>query len=215
MYKYRTILKEACAERIINKSKFIAYAAPVDSKDEADEFFKRIRDMHRLATHNVPAFVIGENCEHQWASDDGEPQGTSGVPIVRMMTNEGITNAAVLVTRYFGGIKLGTGGLMRAYTGSAKLALEAAGICQAYEFVSLSLRLDYAFHSRLLSMADTCGFAVRNESFDDKVSLDILVKENEVSAVRNMLADLTKGQYTELDAKQVLVKKLKYTVDIP
>lgn len=215
MYKYRTILKEASSEQIINKSKFIAYAAPVDTKEEADKFFTKIKSIHRSATHNVPAFVIGENCEHQWASDDGEPQGTSGVPIVRMMTKEEITNAAVIVARYFGGIKLGTGGLMRAYTGSARLALKAAGICQVYEYLALSLRLDYAFHSRLLSMADAYGFMIQNESFDDRVSMDVLVKEHEAFTVRNMLSELTNGQYTELGAKQVLVKKIKYTVDIP
>jgi hypothetical protein len=113
---------------MIEKSRFIGRIREVASKDEADCFFAEIRKAHRAATHNVPAFVIGDAMQLQWASDDGEPQGTSGAPIVHMLTSEGVTNAAVMVTRYFGGVKLGTGGLVRAYTMTAKAALDAAGV---------------------------------------------------------------------------------------
>ena len=128
MKLYSTVAKEASAEQTIEKSRFITYVRPVSTREEADAFIAEIKKKHKDATHNVPAMVIGEGFQIQWASDDGEPQGTSGAPIVQMLVQEGITNVAVVVTRYFGGIKLGTGGLVRAYTSSAKLGLEAAGI---------------------------------------------------------------------------------------
>lgn len=215
MYRYRTILKEAVIEQIIDRSRFIAHAMPADTKEEADAFFAAIRSAHRTATHNVPAFVIGEKSELQWASDDGEPQGTSGAPIVQMMVKEGITNAAVLVTRYFGGIKLGTGGLVRAYTGSARLALEAAVICQVHELSVLTVRLDYTFHGKLLNLAESGEFGVKNTSFDDKVNLELSMEPEKLPKIRSMLADLTGGQYLELQRKQELIKKTEFPVDIP
>ena len=129
MKLYNTVEKEGTAEQTIERSRFIAYVKPVSSKEEADDFVAEIRRKHRDATHNVPAMVIGDKMQIQWASDDGEPQGTSGAPMVKMLTAAGITDAVIVVTRYFGGIKLGTGGLARAYTSTAKLGLEAAGIC--------------------------------------------------------------------------------------
>ena len=111
MKLYSTVIEEGSAEQIIEKSKFIAYVKPVYDKQEADDYIAQIRKKHKDATHNVPAMVIGDKMQIQWASDDGEPQGTSGAPIIKMLTGAGITNVAVVVTRYFGGIKLGTGGL--------------------------------------------------------------------------------------------------------
>ena len=118
MKLYSTVFSEARAEQEIERSKFITTVRPVDTREEAEEFFAEVRKEFKDATHNVPAMVIGDKMQIQWASDDGEPQGTSGAPIVQMLVREGITNTALVVTRYFGGIKLGTGGLVRAYTGS-------------------------------------------------------------------------------------------------
>ncbi|MEL7655426.1 MAG: YigZ family protein, partial [Bacillota bacterium] len=142
MIKYKTVMKEAEIEQIIDKSRFIGYIKPVESREEAEAFITQIRSKHKAATHNVPAFVIGEQFQQQWASDDGEPQGTSGAPIVQMLVKEGITNIVLVITRYFGGIKLGTGGLVRAYTGTAKLALEEGQICAAKELDELKVKLD-------------------------------------------------------------------------
>lgn len=116
---YKTIAKEAEATQIIERSRFIAHVKPVETREEAENFITEIKAKYRDATHNVPAMVIGDKLQIQWASDDGEPQGTSGAPMVQMLVKEGITNIVVVVTRYFGGIKLGTGGLVRAYTSSA------------------------------------------------------------------------------------------------
>ena len=133
MKLYNTVRNEAEASQIIEKSKFTAHVRPVETREEAESFIAEIKNSYKDATHNVPAMVIGDKFQIQWASDDGEPQGTSGAPIVQMLVKEEITNVVIVVTRYFGGIKLGTGGLVRAYTSSAKLGLEAAGICSVQE----------------------------------------------------------------------------------
>ncbi|MDO4553383.1 MAG: YigZ family protein, partial [Bacillota bacterium] len=170
MFRYRTILQEASAEQTIERSRFIGYIRPVSSREEAEAFFAEIRRRHRDATHNVPAMVLGEHFQVQWASDDGEPQGTSGAPIVQMLVKEEITNAALVVTRYFGGTKLGTGGLVRAYTGTARLALETAGLCRMEEQELLEVRLDYSFYGKLQNLAESGSFRLGNVRFEDAVT---------------------------------------------
>ena len=142
MILYKTIEKDGQAEQTIEKSKFIAYARYASSKEDAYAFVSDIKKMNKNATHNVPVIVIGDKFQIQWASDDGEPQGTSGSPILQMLVKEEITNVAIVVTRYFGGIKLGTGGLIRAYTSSAKLAINDAGFCEVREKIMLEYRVD-------------------------------------------------------------------------
>ena len=154
MELYKTVRNEAQAEQIIEKSRFITHVRPVSDRDEAEEFIASVKKKYKDATHNVPAMVLGDKFQIQWASDDGEPQGTSGAPIVQMLVKEGITNVVLVVTRYFGGIKLGTGGLVRAYTSSAKLGLEAAQICSVREIFSVRARIDYTFLAKLQNMAD-------------------------------------------------------------
>ena len=149
MNLYKTVSKAAYAEQSIQKSRFIAYVSPAESKEEAEAFIEEIRKKHRDATHNVPAMVIGDHFQLQWGSDDGEPQGTSGAPIVQMLVKKELTNLVVVVTRYFGGIKLGPGGLVRAYTSSAQLGLEAAGICQVKLMHVMKYKVDYSLFSKL------------------------------------------------------------------
>ncbi|NLT48574.1 MAG: YigZ family protein [Clostridiales bacterium] len=206
MIRYRSIKKEALAEQIIERSRFIAHVRPVETKEQALDFFEEIRSMHKTATHNVPAYVIGEKSQLQWASDDGEPQGTSGAPIVQMLVKEGITNIAVIVTRYFGGIKLGTGGLVRAYTGSAKAAVEAAGVCNVQEMNTLSVKLDYSFWGKLQSLADNGAFAIGDVIYEDKVIVDLTMEPEKWDEVMSMLSNLTGGQFTELGSRQELIK---------
>ena len=206
MIRYRSIKKEALTEHIIEKSRFIAHARPVESKEDALDFFEQIRSVHKSATHNVPAYVIGEKSHLQWASDDGEPQGTSGAPIVQMLVKEGLTNIAVIVTRYFGGIKLGTGGLVRAYTGAAKSAIQAAGVCDVREMNTLSVKLDYSFLGKLRNLADSSLFTINNEKYEDKVIIDLSMEPEKWDEVMSMLSNLTGGQFTELGTRQELIK---------
>ena len=193
MIQYKTVLKEAQAEQIIEKSRFIAYVKPVESREEADAFIASIKGQHKTATHNVPALVIGDKFQMQWASDDGEPQGTSGAPIVQMLVQEGITNVAIVVTRYFGGIKLGTGGLVRAYTGSAKLGLEAAGICQVKEKSLLVFKIDYSFLSKIQNISQSGKFVIEDISYAEAVTLKVSADMEETAEIKALFADLTSG----------------------
>ena len=209
MKLYNTVIGPGEAEQTIEKSRFICYVKPVNSREEADEFIDSIKRKHRDATHNVPAMVLGDKMQVQWASDDGEPQGTSGAPIVQMMVSQGITNTVVVVTRYFGGIKLGTGGLVRAYTSSAKLGLDAAGIGGVYEMEIMEYEMDYASYSKLESM--------RNKSFDilgcdygEKVRTELSFVPEEEGSVIGTLTNITGGKGKIIKtSKKFLTKREK------
>ena len=137
--------------------------------------------------------VIGDKMQIQWASDDGEPQGTSGAPIVQMLVREGITNTALVVTRYFGGIKLGTGGLVRAYTGSARLGIEAAGICDVTEMSVIRFRVEYPVFSRIQSVSLPGGAAVSGEEYTDRVAFDVTCPPEDAEAVKKAVSEYSAG----------------------
>lgn len=199
MLLYKTINGEATVQQVINKSKFIANIHPVQSREEAEDFFDLIRKEHRLATHNVPAMVIGDKLQLQWASDDGEPQGTSGPPILQLLVSERITNVAVIVTRYYGGIKLGTGGLVRAYTSSAKLALEEAGICGVTEMAILYADISYSDHSKLTTVLPEWDAEIISENFTDKVRLEVKTDINNLETLKTRLINFTSNDIVFLD----------------
>lgn len=215
MELYKTVRSEAEATNIIEKSRFIAHVRPVSSKEEADAFVAEIKGKYKDATHNVPAMVIGDKFQIQWASDDGEPQGTSGAPMVQMLVKEGITNVAIVVTRYFGGIKLGTGGLVRAYTGSAKLGLEAAGICSVREVCSLAVKADYTYLSKLQNMAsdalgdeeDSIKFVIKDIQYTDKVVLSMMTFPEKAEELMALLANMTSGS-AEILSQEIVTEKV-------
>ena len=194
MRLYSTVTGEATAEQVIEKSRFIAHVRPVDTKEEADAFISSIRKAHKDATHNVPAMVLGEHFQVQWASDDGEPQGTSGAPVVQMLVQEEITNVVVVVTRYFGGIKLGTGGLVRAYTGSAKLGLAAAGICDVCEMQVLSYQVDYSVFNKIQNFPFTWEVKFANIIYTDVIHFDLVVEPEHASELCTMVDNLSAGK---------------------
>ena len=214
MKLYSTVRKAASAEQIIEKSRFIAYVSPAETREEAEEFIAAIRKKHKDASHNVPAMVLGDKFQTQWASDDGEPQGTSGAPIVKMLVAEGITNVAVVVTRYFGGIKLGTGGLVRAYTSSAKLGLEAAGICDVCRRSVLTYALDYTYLAKLQNLAGSLSggkyeksektenaenagdplFTIDKISYTDVVEVELSCLPEKAEELAELMANLTGGK---------------------
>ncbi len=130
MNAYNTVLKAGCDEVVIQKSRFIGYACPCDTEEDALAFIRRIREKHRDARHHCYAYVIGQNKGIMRYSDDGEPGGTAGLPIISVMNHSDLVNCCVVVVRYFGGILLGTGGLVRAYTEGCKIALRAACACR-------------------------------------------------------------------------------------
>jgi uncharacterized YigZ family protein len=167
---------------------------PVSAREDAEAFFAARRALHKAATHNVPAFVLGDKGELQWASDDGEPQGTSGAPILHMLTAEGLTNVALMVTRYFGGVKLGAGGLIRAYTGAARAAVDAAGICDISERAILKYRVDYGFFGKLKSISGRDGmFEIDDAAFADAVVATLACPSEGADALAALIADVTSG----------------------
>ncbi|MBQ2454709.1 MAG: YigZ family protein [Firmicutes bacterium] len=194
---YTTAAKEACAEQTIERSRFIAYIRPVSSREEAEAFFDHVNDMHKDARHCVPAFVIGDKMQLQWASDNGEPQGTAGAPIVQLLVKEGVTNVAVGVIRYFGGIKLGTGGLVRAYSSSARLALEAAGRHDVREMTELSLPISYSQLGRLQNAEKTMAFEISGTEFAENVRVKLLFEPEQRDAVMTLLTDIMGGKWIE------------------
>lgn len=217
MELYKTVRNQAEATNIIEKSRFIAHVKPVTSKDEADAFVAEIKGKYKDATHNVPAMVIGDKFQIQWASDDGEPQGTSGAPMVQMLVKEGITNVVIVVTRYFGGIKLGTGGLVRAYTGSAKLGLEAAGVCSVREVCAVDVKADYTYLSKLQNMAAevleesddpaAVPFVIKDIQYTDKIVMKMMTLPEKQEDLAVLLANITSGS-AEILGKETVLEKI-------
>ena len=206
MKLYSTVLKQAQAEQIIEKSRFIAYVSPASTKEEADAFIASIRKKHKDATHNVPAMVLGEKFQVQWASDDGEPQGTSGAPMVQLLVSEGITDVVIVVTRYFGGIKLGTGGLVRAYTSSAKLGLEAAGVCDVEEMCLLTYEIDYTYLAKLQNLAAGGLFSISDTAYTDVVQVTLCMPPEKQEEVMSAVTNLTGGNGMLKNQRLELVK---------
>ena len=194
MVAYSTVIGRGKAEQIIERSRFIAYVSYAETKEDADAFISEIRAKHRDATHNVPAMVIGDKMQIQWASDDGEPQGTSGAPMVNLLVSMGITNTVIVVTRYFGGIKLGTGGLVRAYTSSAKLGIEAAGIGDVVETVIMDFRTEYQFLGKIQNLSGEL-FSIEETEYTDRITLKISLMPEDEKAVETLLNNTTGGKW--------------------
>ena len=206
---YRSVYEYGEAEYTIERSRFIAHVSPADSPEEARAFIAGIKEQYKDATHNVPAFVCGRGSEHQWASDDGEPQGTSGMPVLKLIISEEITNMAIVITRYFGGIKLGTGGLARAYTHAAKLGIEAARICEVRESSLLKYSFDYTHLSRIQNLADERGYDISGIEYSDVVSAVISCPKEFRDSLKSSISDMTSGKAALLSETETLGKYIK------
>ncbi len=206
MVAYSTVIGRGKAEQIIERSRFIAYVSYAETKEDADAFISEIRAKHRDATHNVPAMVIGDKMQIQWASDDGEPQGTSGAPMVNLLVSMGITNTVIVVTRYFGGIKLGTGGLVRAYTSSAKLGIEAAGIGDVVETVIMDFRTEYQFLGKIQNLSGEL-FSIEETEYTDRITLKISLMPEDEKAVEALLNNTTGGKWELIKSSKKFLTK--------
>ena len=173
---YRTLLKRDQSEYIVNKSRFISTAAPVETEEEALRFLAEIREKYRDASHNCYAYIIGENMGIMRYSDDGEPGGTAGMPIIEVMRARQIVNSCVIVTRYFGGILLGAGGLVRAYSRSAADGIDAAGIGVMHPTARYLMDADYALLDRLLYFLKDKPVLIEDKSFSSVVTVTLLVR---------------------------------------
>lgn len=179
---------------IEKKSEFIGYAKRVESEEEAREFVNEIKSKHKQARHNCSAYVIGKNMGIQRYSDDGEPQGTAGIPILEVMKKSGITDCAVVVTRYFGGILLGTGGLTRAYTKGASLAVKAAGVVEKVDGVKLAITSDYDLLGKIQYVCSQNLWHIEDTLYEEKVQLYILAEAQNASIIEKKLIDSTNGK---------------------
>ncbi|MBQ4136512.1 MAG: YigZ family protein [Clostridia bacterium] len=191
--KYTTLEREASAELIEKKSLFIGYASPVKSDEEALAFIKRIKEKHSDATHNVYAYYLRSGAMARY-SDDNEPQGTAGPPVLEVIKKSGCDDCVVVVTRYFGGVLLGAGGLVRAYGAAAGLALEAAHIVTYEEFSVYTLECDYGEYNKLAFELESVGAIVDSCDFTDKVKLQFAVKKDKSGLIVKRIMELSGGR---------------------
>lgn len=193
MNTYTTLEKEGTATLVERRSEFIGYAAPVSDEDEAAALVMRIKKKHADARHNVYAYVLRGGALKRY-SDDGEPQGSAGMPVLDVLCKNGLDGAAVVVTRYFGGILLGTGGLVRAYSSAASAAVEAAGIITLEEVVILRMRCSYNDHARVSNEFPRYGIDVENTEFTSDVTLTMTAPTATVENFKIRMRDLTAGR---------------------
>jgi len=163
-------------EIVVDRSRFICHVFRVESVDKAVEYIEKIRVDHPKANHNCVAYLIGEHNEFGKATDDGEPSGTAGAPMLDVLQRQNIRNCLVVVTRYFGGVKLGAGGLIRAYGSAVSEGLKAVGLVRRVQLQSIWLELDYALFDTLQSKIAARGYAVGQIEYSDRVKLEALVE---------------------------------------
>lgn len=198
--EYKTIAERCEARFIEKKSEFIGYLAPVETEEQAVEFINEIRAMHRKATHNCYAYILRENSAARH-SDDGEPSGTAGVPIYEVLRKEELTDVACVVTRYFGGVLLGAGGLVRAYTRGAKDAVDTARIKVMALAEQLELSVDYSLYGRLPQIFAEYDVRVLSEDFADLVKITLYVREERSEKLKEKLIDSCNGKIV-VESKQ-------------
>ncbi len=190
---YKTLSCQAHDEYIVKHSRFIGYAKPVKTEKEAQEFIAEISKKHWDAKHNVYAYSIREGGIKRY-SDDGEPQGTAGMPVLNVILQEDITDCVVVVTRYFGGILLGGGGLVRAYTHSAKIGIDAAGIITLSKWTVCKISCDYTFYGKLETFIRDFGGVIENTDFGENVTLEFRIEKGMEASFDKKLKDLTNGK---------------------
>ena len=188
-----TLARRASAEMEERKSIFIGTAAPVSSEEEARELIAEMRRQYHDASHNVYAYILNGGAVARY-SDDGEPQGTAGVPVLNVLKMSGATDLCVVVTRYFGGILLGAGGLVRAYSAAAKLALDEAGVVTMADFTILSVRVNYSDYQRVTVQLPKMGVTEDDAAFETAVTIRAGVLASRVEEVIRLLSEMTGGR---------------------
>lgn len=190
---YTTVLHESETEFEEKRSVFIGRAKHVKTEAEAADFIKEIKKKHRDAKHNVYAYVLGDGIIQRY-SDDGEPQGTAGMPVLDIIRKSGCTDTVIVVTRYFGGILLGAGGLVRAYSHSAKLAIEAAEPETFEKYAVLRLACPYSEYGKYLAELEKLGAVLDETEFAENVVLNFAVKETGLEKLEKMITEVSSGK---------------------
>ena len=195
----KTIKEDGQVQEEIKKSRFICHAKRVYSEEEARAFITTIKKEHYKATHNCSAFIIGERSEIKRTSDDGEPSGTAGVPMLGVLENHDLTNVCVVVTRYFGGIKLGAGGLIRAYAGSVALAVKEIGIVEIKEQAGIQIQMSYAQYQEYGNFLKEHHLMELETNFTEQVETMIFVDKENKENTKASLIEFYNGKVTLID----------------
>ena len=197
--EYRTIKEDGQVQEEIKKSRFICHAKRVYSEEEARDFITAIKKEHYKATHNCSAFIVGERSEIKRTSDDGEPSGTAGIPMLGVLENHNLTNVCVVVTRYFGGIKLGAGGLIRAYAGSVALAVKEIGIIEIKEQAGIQIHMTYAQYQEYGNFLKEHNLIELETNFTDQVDTMIFIDKEKKDGIKADLIEFFNGKVTLTD----------------
>lgn len=210
--EYRTIRQDGQAQEEIKKSRFICHAKRVYSEEEARDFIAAIKKEHYKATHNCSAFIVGEKSEIKRTSDDGEPSGTAGVPMLGVMENHQLTNVCFVVTRYFSGIKLGAGGLIRAYAGSVALAIKEIGLIEIKEQAGLRLKMSYSQYQNFDNFLKAEDLIEFDTEFTDLVATTIYIDKQEKEPLEQKLVEFFNGKI-QIDDQGLREVKIPLTVE--
>ena len=197
--EYRTIKEDGQVQEEIKKSRFICHAKRVYSEEEARDFITAIKKEHYKATHNCSAFIVGERSEIKRTSDDGEPSGTAGIPMLGVLENHNLTNVCVVVTRYFGGIKLGAGGLIRAYAGSVALAVKEIGIIEIKEQAGIQIHMTYAQYQEYGNFLKEHNLIELETNFTDQVDTMLFIDKEKKNGIKADLIEFFNGKVTLTD----------------
>lgn len=210
--EYRTIRQDGQAQEEIKKSRFICHAKRVYSEEEARDFIAAIKKEHYKATHNCSAFIVGEKSEIKRTSDDGEPSGTAGVPMLGVMENHQVTNVCFVVTRYFGGIKLGAGGLIRAYAGSVALAIKEIGLIEIKEQTGLRLKMSYSQYQNFDNFLKAEDLIEFDTEFTDLVATTIYIDKQDKEPLEQKLVEFFNGKI-QIDDQGLREVEIPLTVE--
>lgn len=192
--EFRTIKEDGQVQEEIKKSRFICHIKRVTTENEARNFIQAVKKEHYKATHNCSAFILGERSEMKRSSDDGEPSGTAGVPMLGVLENQQLTNVCAVVTRYFGGIKLGAGGLIRAYSSNVALAIKEIGIVHIKEQLGLRIALSYSQYQELPNFLKANHLQEQDTSFTEQVQTTIFVDKDDKDSIIEELIELFNGK---------------------
>ncbi|HOA54814.1 MAG: YigZ family protein [Clostridiaceae bacterium] len=204
---YLTVSKEAAAEIEEKKSRFIATVRPVSSEQEAQDFINRLKTKYWDATHNVYAYYICAESTLQKFSDDGEPSGTAGLPVLEAIKKLEVQDVAVVVTRYFGGTLLGASGLVRAYGKSAAVGIEAAGIVRKLLCTEVRVTIDYSMLGRIQAAIASRGYSVKDTVYTDNVSMDVYVPVDEFDFFTALITEESNGRADISAGEKVYITK--------
>jgi uncharacterized YigZ family protein len=194
LQKYYTVKGYGENEIVIEKSRFICYINRATTEEEAVQFIQQIKKKHWDATHNCSAYLIGEHDQIQKANDDGEPSGTAGIPMLEVLKKKGLKDTVAVVTRYFGGIKLGAGGLVRAYGKSVSEGLKAAGIVERRLTRIMHVVIDYTWLGKVENELRSSVYTIKDIHYAENVELEIFVEETEKQAFIDWMTELTNGR---------------------